>query len=58
MKVEQDHMVMSRRYGGQKDDICHGCMAVSWRRNTRESGRMKSFFFCFFLIKSPTFEIF
>ena len=29
MKVEQDHMVMSGRYGGQKGDGCHSCMVVS-----------------------------
>jgi len=29
MEVEQDHMVMSGRYGGQGDDSCHGCMVVS-----------------------------
>ena len=23
MEVEQDHMVMSRRYGGQEGDGCH-----------------------------------
>jgi len=29
IKVEQDHMVMSRRYGKQKGDTCHGHIAVS-----------------------------
>jgi len=29
MEVEQDYMVMSRRYGGQEGDSCHGCMVVS-----------------------------
>jgi len=29
MKVEQDHMVMSRRYKGQEGDSYHGCMVVS-----------------------------
>jgi len=29
MKVEQDHMVMSGRYGGQEGDGCHGCMVMS-----------------------------
>ena len=29
MKVEQDYMVMSRRYGGQEGDSCHGRMVVS-----------------------------
>ena len=29
MEVEQHHMVMSRRYGGQEGDGCHGCMVVS-----------------------------
>jgi len=29
MEIEQDHMVMSRRYGGQEGDGCHGRMVVS-----------------------------
>jgi len=29
MEVEQDHMVMSKRYGGQEGDGCHNCMVVS-----------------------------
>jgi len=29
MKVEQDHMVMSGRYGGQEGDGCHSRMVVS-----------------------------
>jgi len=29
MKVEQDHMVMSGRYGGQEGDGCHSHMVVS-----------------------------
>jgi len=29
MEVEQDHMVMSKRYGGQEGDGCHGHMVVS-----------------------------
>jgi len=29
MEVEQDHMVMSGRYGGQEGDSCHGHMIVS-----------------------------
>ena len=29
MEVEQNHMVMSRRYGEQKGDGCDGCMVVS-----------------------------
>ena len=29
MEVEQNHMIMSRRYGGQEDDSCHGHMVVS-----------------------------
>jgi len=29
MEVEQDHMVMSRRYGGQEGDGCHSHMVVS-----------------------------
>ena len=28
MEVEQDHMVMSGRYGGQKSDSYHSCMVV------------------------------
>jgi len=28
MEVEQDHMVMSRRYGGQEGDSCHNRMVV------------------------------
>jgi len=52
MEVKQDHMVMSRRYRGQEGDGCHRCMVVSKRRDTRESSRMKSFFFYFFLIES------
>jgi len=29
MEVEQDHIVMSGRYEGQKGNSCHGCMVVS-----------------------------
>jgi len=29
MKVEQNHMVMPGRYGGQEDDGCHSRMVVS-----------------------------
>jgi len=29
MEVEQDHMVMSGRYGGREGDGCHGHMVVS-----------------------------
>ena len=29
MEVEQNHMVMSRRYGGQEGDGCHSHMVVS-----------------------------
>ena len=29
MEVEQDHMVMSGRYGGQEGNNCHGHMVVS-----------------------------
>ena len=53
MEVEQDHMVMSGRYEGQEGDSYHGCMVVSWRRDARESDRIKSFLFYFFLIESP-----
>ena len=58
MKVEQNHMVISRRYRGQKGNTCHGHIAVSWRRNVRESGRIKDFLFYFLLIESLTFVIF
>jgi len=29
MEIEQDHMVMSGRYGGQEGDGCHSHMVVS-----------------------------
>jgi len=29
MEVEQDHIVMSGRYGGQEGDSCHRHMVVS-----------------------------
>ena len=29
IEVEQDHIVMSRRYGGQEGNICHGHMLMS-----------------------------
>jgi len=29
MEVEQDHMVMSGRYGGQEGDSCYSHMVVS-----------------------------
>jgi len=29
MEIEQDHMGMSRRYGGQEGDGCHSHMVVS-----------------------------
>jgi len=29
MEMEQDHMVMSWRYGGQEGDGCHSHMVVS-----------------------------
>jgi len=29
MEVEQDHMVMSKRYGGQEGNGCHSHMVVS-----------------------------
>jgi len=28
IKVEQDHIVMSGRYGGQEGDGCYGCIVV------------------------------
>jgi len=52
MEVEQDHMVISGRYEGQEGDSYHGCMVVSWRRDARESDKIKSFLFYFFLIES------
>ena len=57
MEVEQHHMVMSGRYGGQEGGGCHGYMVVSWK-DARESSRMKSFLFYLFLIESLTFVIF
>jgi len=51
-------MVMSRRYEGQEGDVCHGHIAISQRRDTREYSRMKDFLFYFFSIESPTFVIF
>ena len=50
-------MVMSERYEGQEGNVCYGHMAMSWRRDVRESSRMKSFLFYFF-IESLTFVIF
>jgi len=29
MEMEQDHMVMFRRYGGQESNSCHSHMVVS-----------------------------
>jgi len=58
MEMKQDHIVISGRYRGQKGDVCHDCMAVSWRRDMRESSRIKGFLFYFFLNQSPTFVIF
>jgi len=29
MEVEQDHMVMSGKYGGQEGDSCYCCIVVS-----------------------------
>jgi len=49
---------MSGRYRGQEGDIYYGHMAVPWRRDMRESGRIKDFLFYFFLIESSTFVIF
>jgi len=48
MEVEQDYIVMSRKYGEQEGDVCHGHMATLWRRDVRESDRMKSFLFYLF----------
>jgi len=45
MKVELDHMVMSGRYGGWEDNICHSHIKMLWRRDVRECGRIKGFFF-------------
>ena len=58
MEVEQDYMVMSGRYKGQEGNGCYGHMVVLQKRDVRESGRMESFLFYFFLIKSLTFVIF
>jgi len=58
MEVKQYHMVMSRRYREQESNIYHGCIVVSWRRDMRESSRIKDFLFYFFLIESPIFVIF
>jgi len=58
MEVEQDHMVMSGRYRGQKGNGCYGRIVVSSRRDMRESSSMESFLFYFFLIESQTFVIF
>jgi len=55
MEVEQDHMVMSRRYREQEGNGCHGCIVVLSRRDTKKSSRIESFFFYFFLIKSLIF---
>jgi len=55
--MEQDHMVISERYEGQEGNVCHGHIAMLWRRDVRESSRMKSFLFYFF-IESLTFVIF
>jgi len=48
-------MVMSGRYEGQEGDGYHSRIVVSQRRDVRESSRIKSFLFYFFLIKSLTF---
>ena len=58
MEVEQYHIVMSGRYGGQEGDVCHSCIVVLWKGDMRKSSRMKDFLFCFFLIESSTFVIF
>ena len=46
-----DNMIMSRRYGGQGDDICYGHMVISWRKDMRKSSRIRSFLFLFILIE-------
>ena len=43
MEVEQDYIVMSRRYGEQKGDSCHGCMVVSQRRDAERGKREVSY---------------
>jgi len=37
MEMEPNHMVISRRYRGWEGDICHGHMAMSWRKDITES---------------------
>ena len=51
MGAEQDHMGMSDGYGGQGGDICYVRMAMSWRRDAREVGGIKSFLFFFLVIE-------
>jgi len=48
-------MVMSKRYGGQEGDSCHGHIVVPWRREVREARRKRSFLFYLFLIESHQF---
>ena len=57
MEVEQNHMVMSGRYGEQEGDGCHSRMVMSWRREVREAGKRRSFFFNLFLIESHQFVL-
>ena len=52
MGAEQDHIGVSDGYREQEGDICHVCWAMSWRRDTREVGGMKSFLFLFLVIES------
>jgi len=42
---------MSGRYGGQKGDVCYSHMTMSWRKDIKESNRIKSFLFLFILIE-------
>ena len=51
MGAEQDYMGVSDGYEGQEGDICYVHMAMSWRRDVRETSRMKSFLFLFFVIE-------
>ena len=44
IELEQDHMVMFGRYGGQEGDSCYGCIVVASRRDMRESSRMEFLF--------------
>ena len=51
MGAEQDHMGMSDGYRGQGGNICPVHQAMSWRRDMREVGGIKSFLFFFLVIE-------